>query len=151
MLLIFVASSCVILGRGGPLRHSVHVSLRVVHRHRYGRVGSHAGTRCGRIVLLIPVASRVSGGHALVPVRGRRAILLLLLLSHNILGQEGVFVRQLVPLERQLVQLHHVGARHNFVPDELCPVIADEANVIIGLTHLRLLKSTSRVTPAQGE
>ena len=56
-----------------------------------------------------------------------------------------------MPLERQLVQLHHVGARHNLVPDELCPVIADEANVIIGLTHLRLLKSTGRVTPAQGE
>lgn len=89
------------------------------------------------------------GGHALGPVRGHRAILLLLPLRHNLLGQEGVFVRQLVPLERQLVQLHQVGARHNIVPDELCLVIADEANVIIGLTHLRLFKSTGCVAPGQ--
>ena len=91
-------------------------------------------------------------GHALGAVRGPRAILLLLLLSHDLLGQERVFVRQLVPLEWRVVHLHQVGARHELVPDELRLVIADEASVSISLTHhrlLKLLKSTGSVAYAE--
>ena len=42
-------------------------------------------------------------------------------------------------LERRLVQLHEISARHNVVPDELGLVIANETSIIGGLAHLGLL------------
>ena len=56
--------------------------------------------------------------------------------ADDLLGQEGVLVRQLVPFERQLVHPHQVAPRHDIVPDQLCLVVADESRINTGVAAL---------------